>query len=203
MTTKDGLISWTPTAAQSGNNNVTLKVSDGSLTTTQSFALLVTNLAPNHNPVITSVPTGTGNAPQIAAIPTQVANLDRPYAYDLKGVDADGDLVLWTLEQAPEGMVIDVRTGALRWQPLEAQIGEHIVAVKMVDSLGAYAVQEFVLQVRGVNTPPSIVSTPATKAAIGQLSSDNDIDGSNDTFVGSQIGKGEKRGCQRPVKKRH
>jgi hypothetical protein len=35
------------------------------------------------------------------------------------------------------------------------------------------------------------------------LSSDNDIDGSNDTFVGSQIGKGEKRGCQRPVKKRH
>jgi large repetitive protein len=38
----------------------------------------------------------------------------------------------------------------------------------MVDSLGAYAVQEFVLQVRGVNTPPAIVSTPATKAAIGQ-----------------------------------
>jgi hypothetical protein len=32
---------------------------------------------------------------------------------------------------------------------------------------------------------------------------DNDIDGSNDTFVGSQIGKGEKKGCQRPVKKRH
>jgi predicted transposase YbfD/YdcC len=37
----------------------------------------------------------------------------------------------------------------------------------------------------------------------GHVSSDNDIDGSNDTFVGSQIGKGEKRACQRPVKKRH
>jgi RHS repeat-associated protein len=172
MTIKDGLISWTPTAAQSGNNNVTLKVSDGSLTTTQSFELLVTNLAPNYNPVITSVPTGTGQTsgsePQITSIPTQVANLDRPYVYNLKGVDADGDLVVWTLEQAPEGMVIDVRTGALRWQPQENQIGERTVAVKMIDSLGAYAVQEFVLQVKGVNTPPSIVSTPPTKAGIGQ-----------------------------------
>jgi Bacterial Ig domain len=36
MTIKDGLISWTPTAAQSGNNIVTLKVSDGSLTTSRS-----------------------------------------------------------------------------------------------------------------------------------------------------------------------
>jgi hypothetical protein len=172
MTIKDGLISWTPTAAQSGNNNVTLKVSDGNLTTTQSFVLLVTNQAPNHSPVIISVPVGTnqipGAAPQISSIPTQVTNLDQPYVYDLRGVDADGDLVVWTLEQAPVGMVIDVRTGALRWQPLEAQIGEHTVAVKMLDSLGAYAVQEFVLQVNGVNTPPSIVSTPLTKAGIGQ-----------------------------------
>jgi Putative Ig domain len=128
----------------------------------------VTNLAPNHNPIITSVPTGTGNSPQITSIPKQVANLNRPYVYNLKGVDADGDLVVWTLEQAPVGMVIDVRTGALRWQPLEAQIGEHTVAVKMIDSLGAYTVQEFVVQVKGVNTPPSIVSTPPTKAAIGQ-----------------------------------
>jgi large repetitive protein len=38
----------------------------------------------------------------------------------------------------------------------------------MLDSLGAYTVQEFTVQVRGVNTPPLIVSTPQTKAAIGQ-----------------------------------
>jgi hypothetical protein len=35
------------------------------------------------------------------------------------------------------------------------------------------------------------------------LLSDNGIDGLNDTFVGSQIGKGEKKACQHPVKKRH
>jgi RHS repeat-associated protein len=155
MTIKDGLISWTPTAVQSGNNSVTVKVSDGSLTTTQSFELLVTNQAPNY-------------APQISSVPTLVTSLEQAYSYDLKGSDPDGDLVLWSLATAPEGMVIDVRTGALRWQPVASQIGEHSVAVRLVDSYGAYTVQEFVVLVNGINTPSEISSIPLTKAAIGQ-----------------------------------
>jgi hypothetical protein len=155
MTIKDGLISWIPTAAQSGSNPVVVKVSDGTLSSTQTFSLLVTNQAPNY-------------APQISSTPTLVTSLEQAYSYDLKGSDPDGDLVLWSLATAPEGMVIDVRTGALRWQPVASQIGEHSVAVRLVDSYGAYAVQEFVVLVNGINTPSAISSTPLTKAAIGQ-----------------------------------
>jgi RHS repeat-associated protein len=156
MTIKGGLISWIPTAAQSGSNAVVVKVSDGTLTTTQTFNLLVTNQAPNY-------------APQISSVPTLVTSLEQAYSYDLKGSDPDGDLVLWSLATAPEGMVIDVRTGALRWQPVAGQIGEHSVAVRLVDSYGAYTVQEFVVVVNGINTPSAISSVPVTKAAIGQL----------------------------------
>ena len=36
-----GLINWTPTSAQIGNHNVTVEVSDGSLSDTQSFIIIV------------------------------------------------------------------------------------------------------------------------------------------------------------------
>ncbi len=75
----------------------------------------------------------------------------------------------WSLDQAPVGMVIDGRTGVLRWQPLATQVGEHAVAVRLTDSLGAASVQQFVMEVNGVDTPPAISSVPPTKAAIGEL----------------------------------
>ncbi|BAZ19040.1 YD repeat protein (plasmid) [Calothrix sp. NIES-4071] len=152
----DGVISWTPTAAQFGNYTVSLNVSDGTLITNQGFTLLVTNFAPN-------------NAPTITSTPNLVTNLERTYEYNLTAVDPDNDLLLWSLDSAPEGMVIDAITGALRWQPKSTQIGEHTVLVRATDAYGAYVGQEFTLTARGTNTPPAIVSTPVTIAAQNQV----------------------------------
>jgi Putative Ig domain len=155
MTLKDGVISWIPTAAQSGDHTVTIQVSDGTLSSTQTFTLTVANQAPNHAPTITSAP-------------TLVTNLDRPYVYNLSGSDSDNDLVVWSLENAPDGMVLDAQTGALRWQPKSNQLGNHTVTVKLADSYGAFTTQEFTLKVTGTNTPPTIASTPITKGAANQ-----------------------------------
>jgi hypothetical protein len=154
--TQDGVISWTPTAAQFGNYTLSVDVSDGTLTTTQDFTLNVTNFAPNYAPTITSTP-------------NLITNLERTYEYNLIGTDPDNDLLLWSIDSAPEGMVIDATTGALRWQPSATQIGEHTVAVKLTDAYGAYTGQEFTLTVRGINTPPAIVSNPVTIAAQNQV----------------------------------
>ncbi|MCV3217131.1 putative Ig domain-containing protein [Plectonema radiosum NIES-515] len=154
--TQDGFISWTPTAAQFGNYTLSVDVSDGTLTTTQDFTLNVTNFAPNYAPTITSTP-------------NLITNLERTYEYNLIGTDPDNDLLLWSIDSAPEAMVIDATTGALRWQPSATQIGEHTVAVKLTDAYGAYTGQEFTLTVRGINTPPAIVSNPVTSAAQNQV----------------------------------
>jgi large repetitive protein len=155
MTLTNGVVSWVPTAAQSGDHMIALQVSDGTLTTTQTYTLTVANQAPNHAPTITSAP-------------TLVTNLDRPYIYNLSGSDSDGDLVVWSLENAPTGMVLDAETGALRWQPKSNQLGNHTVTVKLADSYGAFSTQVFTLKVTGTNTPATVASTPITKAAVNQ-----------------------------------
>jgi choice-of-anchor C domain-containing protein len=155
MTLKDGVISWVPTATQSGDHTIAIQVSDGTLSSTQTFTLTVANQAPNHAPTITSAP-------------TLVTNLDRPYVYNLSGSDSDNDLVVWSLENAPDGMVLDAQTGSLRWQPKANQLGNHTVIVKLADSYGAFTTQEFTLKVTGTNTPPTIASTPITKGAANQ-----------------------------------
>ena len=75
---------------------------------------------------------------------------------------------MWTLDYAPNGMVVEPQTGMLYWQPTSDQLGNHTIQVKVADSGGLFVGQEFELTVRGINTPAAIVSTPGTIAAVGQ-----------------------------------
>ncbi|NJN12163.1 MAG: hypothetical protein HC815_31065, partial [Richelia sp. RM1_1_1] len=156
MTINNDVITWTPSANQFGSAEVVLRVADNQGgSDTQSFTLNLSNFAVNRAPSITSAP-------------NTVTNIEREYQYNLTGTDPDNDLLLWSLDQAPLGMVIDVTTGTLRWNPTANQIGEHTVAVRLTDALGQYVGQEFTLNVTGVNTAPQIVSTPITKATQNQ-----------------------------------
>ena len=155
MVSTVGLMTWETTAAQSGAHNITLRVSDGQLFTEQSFTLNLTYRAGNNTPLIISAP-------------NTVTNLEQTYTYNLKGQDADGDRLFWSLDQAPDGMVIDIQTGALRWLPQSNQLGQHSIVVKLLDSFGAFSTQTYILTVNGTNTPAKIISTPPTKAAINQ-----------------------------------
>ncbi|AFZ10677.1 RHS repeat-associated core domain protein (plasmid) [Oscillatoria nigro-viridis PCC 7112] len=158
MTFQEGLISWTPGVSQQGTYPITVRVSDGlGGLATQTFNLIADNVASNRAPSIDSTPA------------EQITNLAKLYQYNLTGSDADGDRLLWSLDKAPSGMVVDAQSGALRWQPNAEQVGEHTVSVRTIDGNGGYAVQEFSLTVRGINTPPAVVSTPPSKAAVNQV----------------------------------
>ena len=68
-----GVISWTPTSTQLGNHSVTVAVSDGALSDTQSFIIIVSKapIIPSPTPPVAVVPvstitvTGTGSATTI------------------------------------------------------------------------------------------------------------------------------------------
>jgi RHS repeat-associated protein len=150
----EGLLAWTPQASQVGPQSVSVSVSDGqSGTDTQSWIVNVSNSTANRAPSITSVP-------------DTVTNLEKVYRYQLAATDPDGDYLLWCLDNAPKGMVFDAKTGSLSFSPAPEQVGEHTVAVRVSDALGSYVGQEFSLKVTGINTPPAIVSTPVTVAAV-------------------------------------
>jgi RHS repeat-associated protein len=154
MTLENGLISWQSTAAQAGQQTVTIQASDGTLTTEQTYQITVSHQASNRAPVITSAPNLTSNIEQI-------------YIYNLTGQDPDGDLVFWSLDQAPSGMVLDIQTGVLRWQ--SNQLGQQQVIVRLLDSYGDYSTQSFTLAVNGTNTPVNVLSNPITRVAVGQV----------------------------------
>ena len=150
--TQGGLLSWSPTVADFGYHDVSVAVGDGLWQTVQSWDLFVSDRTTNESPSIISVP-------------NTVTNTERLYQYQLEGFDGDGDRLLWSLDEAPSGMVIDPGTGMLTWQPTVEQIGSHSVSVRVTDTEGAYVGQVFDLRVTGINTPPEIVSIPITSAS--------------------------------------
>jgi hypothetical protein len=87
---QNGVLRWTPTAAQVGTANVTVTVSDGrGSTATQAFTITVTPMPTlDHPPTITSTP------PLSATVGTL-------YAYNVQATDPDNDAVAYTLTHAP------------------------------------------------------------------------------------------------------
>lgn len=151
-----GRVFWKPTAAQFGNNNIKIKVDDGrGGIDVQEF-------------VVNVVSTTINTAPSIDSTPSLTATVNRSYEYNLTGSDPDNDPLLWSLDAAPPGMSIDPEKGVIRWTPTVQQVGEHEVAVRVMDSMGAYVGQIFTITVRGVNVAPTIISTPPTTAAVSK-----------------------------------
>ncbi|MDZ4851880.1 MAG: putative Ig domain-containing protein [Pirellulaceae bacterium] len=152
-----GVITWTPSSTQFGDNQIQLRITDGrGGEAVQSF-----NVA-----VLTQV---ANNAPTISSTAANAATLGVQYRYNVIANDIDGDTLSYSLEKSPIGMSIDAIQGAIRWTPTEAQIGPQEIIVKVLDPQGATSSQSFTVTVRGSNLPPAISSVPITTAAIGRL----------------------------------
>jgi hypothetical protein len=104
INSSSGIISWVPAHDQAGLTlEVIVEVTDGELIDTQSFNVTVTNL--NDEPVITSTPI------------TEAVE-DESYTYDVDATDVDtGDVLTYSLDQAPPGMNIDSLSGVISWEP--------------------------------------------------------------------------------------
>ena len=129
-----GLISWTPTAAQIGTQNVTVGAANGlAPDDTQSFTITVSGLPPT-----------------ITTIPITGAFAGLPYLYD---VDATASpAATYTLDAGPTGMTIDGATGAISWAPTAADLGTHTVTVTASNGWTPDDTQSYTLS---VNFPAS------------------------------------------------
>ena len=131
----NGLISWTPTAPQVGNNKVVVNVSDGENHILQTYNIQVSGK--------------TNNKPKITSNPTKLKiKVDERFVYEVKASDADfGDNLTFKLTGKPDSMTIDPKTGILSWTPKKADIGSHTVIIRVEDTNGGYDEQTFELEV--------------------------------------------------------
>ena len=104
-------------------------------------------------------------SPRLTTTPPTTATQGEPYEYEAQATDPDtGDVLTFSLPEAPVGMTIDPATGRLEWTPTSAQTGDQTVTLRVEDRGGLFDSQTFVVQVADTPDPPSITSTELTSA---------------------------------------
>ncbi|NOS75712.1 MAG: cadherin-like domain-containing protein [Methyloglobulus sp.] len=140
-----GAISWTPTNAQVGDNNVTVKVTDSSgaanNSATQDFIVAVTN---------------TNDAPTLNFNPAQNAVVGTAFNLNAVGSDIDaGDVLTYSITGNPTWLSINPTTGVLSGTP--NVVASSTVTVTVTDTFGPVAAsQNFNLDVTAVAVTPVV-----------------------------------------------
>jgi hypothetical protein len=114
-----------------------------------------TNNALNSGLVLTIF--GANGPPEIASMPVTTAIVGQQYRYDVESTDSDaGQVVTFTLEVSPAGMTIDPATGLMQWTPVNAQVGDIAVTVRVEDNSSRFDTQTFTVTVIPmINAPPT------------------------------------------------
>ncbi|WAL79152.1 putative Ig domain-containing protein [Shewanella sp. DAU305] len=146
-----GVLSGTPGNADVGAHPVTLRVTDtDGLTAEQSFSITVTNV---------------NDAPTISSTAITTATQDAAYSYTFAAADTDvGDVLTFSAVTKPSWLSFNAATGLLSGTPGNADVGSHVVLLRVTDTDGLTADQSFSITVTNVNDAPTISSTAITAA---------------------------------------
>ncbi|GEM_PF-6277306 len=146
-------IRWVPGSSDAGRHTVSISVSDGNLSSQQTFYILVNS---------------TNRKPEITSQPATTAKEDQQYIYVIQAADPDNDTIMFALLQSPPGMELALIEGqtALKWLPENKDVGLHKVQISASDGISS-TTQEYGLYVENVNDAPVIVSNPKTTAIQG------------------------------------
>jgi len=158
-----GFITWNPSKDNAGSYPVTVRVSDGSLSGTQSFVLKVVSV-----PLFTSAP-------------VIYATLNQSYTYAVVALNPiPNGTVYYSLASGPPDLSVGYATGIITWTPTVA--GVYPISIKAKDGSGENY-QIFSINITLTpNASPVFTSTPATIATVGSVYTYNVIatDADND-----------------------
>lgn len=161
-----GVISWAP--QDTGTQDVTIEVSDGANTATQTYSIVVEDGDALVDPNDPDKGTKSNRAPIITSTPGFGAQVGTLYQYQAAAIDLDGDEVSFSLGSGvPDDLQIDSE-GLLTWTPNTSDVGEVVVSVIATDTNGAAATQTYLLDVSN-NQSPEISSEPVKAATSGSL----------------------------------
>ncbi|MBL4591190.1 MAG: putative Ig domain-containing protein [Phycisphaerales bacterium] len=110
------------------------------------------------------------NPPSITSTAITISTEDVLYQYQIITTDADLDATFtYSLIIYPTGMTIGTSTGLVSWTPVNDDVGNNSVTVRVTDDTGLYDQQSYTLAVANVNDVPVITSTPIETASSSVL----------------------------------
>ena len=92
-----------------------------------------------------SVPVVVLNSPPTITSSPPTSVTGTTYQYQVAPFDADQDPIIFALKAGPKGMVLDQRTGLLRWEFRKEDKGTQPVEIEVADNEGAKSTQRFTL----------------------------------------------------------
>jgi RHS repeat-associated protein len=145
-----GTLIWTPVQANVMSHPVVLAATDGVLTVTQNYHLVVS---------------ATNDVPTFSVTPPTTATEDELYSFQLRVTDPDpNEAHTYTFLANPSGMQIVAPGNIIQWTPGNEDLGEHDVSVQVQDSAFASALLNFQVTVSNANDAPVFTNTPPTTA---------------------------------------
>lgn len=139
-------LTGTPSNADVGTNNITVRVSDGTLSTDQVFVVTVSNI---------------NDAPSFTSAPVIASTEDSLYTYNVTTFDADlGDVLSITAPTLPAWLTLSDNgngTAMLSGTPLNANVGSNSVTLRVNDGT-ANVNQVFVITVTNTNDMPTDIA---------------------------------------------
>ncbi|GIW98484.1 MAG: hypothetical protein KatS3mg111_1817 [Pirellulaceae bacterium] len=151
-----GRVTWTPTGTDVGSHDFFVTATDQDGAAAQvTWSVEVRNTAPDELPLAITLPRTTG------AIGTR-------YFSQVRGEDALGRNVRWTVTSIPVGMTI-AEDGTIDWTPTANQLGLNSVELTATTLDGTSDVVSFDIEVLGRlrNSAPAITSTPVMQVTLG------------------------------------
>jgi len=117
------VISGSPLSSDLGRHDVTLRVSDGTVSADQSFPIIVEN---------------ANSVPGFTSTPVTTAFEDSLYSYTVAASDDDvGDVLIFSAPLLPDWLSFNVATQVLHGTPEREDAGDHNVRLRVSDGDGA------------------------------------------------------------------
>lgn len=160
-----GRLAGTPAAsAISTYGNIVLEVSDGDATASLPPFAITVGAPP------------TNSAPTIFAPPVPAGTQWQPFAFQPVASDPDGDVLSFTIANAPRWASFDTSSGRLAGTPGNGDVGTDVdVSIAVSDGKATTTLPPFDIRVfapgesgaPGTNTPPQIHGAPSTTVLAG------------------------------------
>jgi len=158
--TPTGAFSWTPSFAQAGNYSVTISVSDGALSASETFTITVGNV--NRPPVLSPSPIGN-----------RTLSVGQTLMIAITASDADGDALTFSSANLPTGATLTPSgpgAAAFSWTPAATQTGSFANVTITVSDGALNDAEIFTITVAGTTNLPPGVTNPGSKTVTeGQL----------------------------------
>ena len=172
-----GLIEWDIGYEDEGNYIVEVQVTDGNLSDTASFNLIVNDI---------------NRPPESLSVSDQTIIEGHNLNFSVGSSDPDGDILTYTSSNLPSGASLDSSTGVFDWTPSLSQAGSYEITINTSDGSTTTS-DSFTITVND-NAAPTMLDvsdqTITTDDTLNVTLSANDSQGEELTFTASGLPEG-------------